>query len=318
MRVVAAGEDGRQAFAEVGRPGTTHRLVRLDIASGDRVTVASFDPNDANAQVLAAAFDGRYLAYSLLRSTTSLDSWVLYLWDSTGHAAPREISRSATGAAGEPVPGPFNFPTAYHGRIYWSRGIADGGDTIDEYDTATGRQRVVHTGHTAVPFRMGSWLVWPESDTPGGAAKLRGISMDTAEPVALPPVMAAITGPAVIDAGDDTLVWVSTDRTDLYVWHTSWSAPRRILEATGGFSLDWPHVAGRLVTWTDTRAQFALDLRSGAYTQITPKYGSTHAWGPILSIQYAPERNDVLPSAVTVVDTRTLPPLPGCAPSGNR
>jgi hypothetical protein len=142
--------------------------------------------------------------------------------------------------------------------------------------------------------------------------------MDTGQSVTLPSVMAAITGPAVIDADDDTLVWVSTDRTDLYVWKTSWPAPRRILEAASGFSLDWPHVAGPLVTWTDTQAQFALDLRSDAYTRITPQFGYTQAWGPIVAIGYAPERNDVLPTAATVVDTRTLPPLPGCATSGNR
>jgi hypothetical protein len=315
MRVVAAGEDGRQVFAEVGRPGSTHQLVRLDLASGDRVAVASID---GTAQILAADFDGRYLAYSLLSSTTSLDSWVLYLWDSTSPAAPQEISRNATDAAGQAVPGPYNFPIADRGRVFWPRGTLGGGDTINEYDTATGRQRVVHTGHTTLPFRMGSWLVWPESDSPGALTKLRGMSMDTAQPVALPPVMAAIAGPAAIDAGEESLAWVSTDRTDLYVWHTSWQAPRRVLTTTSGFSLDWPHVAGQLVTWTDTRAQFALDLRSGSYTQITPKFGSTHAWGPVLAIQFAPERNDVLAADVTVVDTRTLPPLPRCASSGNR
>jgi hypothetical protein len=156
---------------------------------------------------------------------------------------------------------------------------------------------------------MGGWLVWPESPAPDALTKLNAISLENGQPVALPAVMAAISGPAAIEATNDTMIWASKDRTELYVWKTSWPEPKRILQLDTG-SLDRPHVAGQIVSWDDGKAQFALDLRSGTYTQVTPQYGSTGGWGNALAVEYGPQQSG--PGDAAVVDTTALPPLPRC------
>jgi hypothetical protein len=75
-------------------------------------------------------------------------------------------------------------------------------------------------------------------------------------------------------------------------------------------------VAGDIVTWDTGNAQFALDLRSGGYAQITPEAGSTNSdGGPFLIIGFAPDLSvgrENARSEQTVVDVRDLSPLPGC------
>jgi hypothetical protein len=97
---------------------------------------------------------------------------------------------------------------------------------------------------------------------------------------------------------------------ELHVWRTDWAEP--LVAVRSEDSVQWVHVAGELIAWGDTTAQFALDLRSGSYTQITPEFGSQLTGGPYLGVGFAPERLRTF-SDQTVVDTRDLPPLPGCA-----
>jgi hypothetical protein len=311
--VRAASEDGKVAFAEVGAMGSQgHQWAKLSDDGRQRVTIQSFPAQDKTSQTLGASFDGRYLAYTVTHLLTGWDDWTLYVWDSVSGGAPKEISHSARDAKGDPVTGPINYPIAYHGRVYWPQGTADGTVDIRQYDVTTGRQSVVRAGHPAGPFRMGTLLVWPESPAPDALTKLNAISLDNGQPVALPAVMAGVSGPGAIDATNDTLVWANTDRNALYVWKTSWPEPKRILQIDSG-SLDRPHVAGQIVSWDNGKAQFALDLRSGAYTQLTPTAGLTEGWGNALGVGFAPQQNG--PGDATVVDTTALPALPRCGAS---
>ncbi|MGC9668043.1 hypothetical protein ACNTMW_15990 [Planosporangium sp. 12N6] len=312
--VLATSEDGKTIFAETGATGGQHELAMIT-DGGRRRTIQSYPASDAKSQVLGASFDGRYLAFTLMHSRASFDPWTLYVWDSVAGGSPKIIADNSGGDGGQGLPGPLNYPVGYQGKIVWVQAVPGDVVEIREYDTASGQQKVVRRGHGATPFRMGSWLVWPESDAPGALTTLRAIGLDTGQPVTLPPQMTAITGPGTISASDDTVVWASTDRQDLYAWNTSWPQPRHLLtlKPGAGLNFDWPHVAGDLVTWTDIQAQFAGDLRTGSYTQITPQYGYTKVWGTSLNVGFAPSANGE--GDQVMIDTRTLPPLPTCGGS---
>ncbi|MGC9668045.1 hypothetical protein ACNTMW_16000 [Planosporangium sp. 12N6] len=310
VAVMATSEDGKTIFVETETTGSQHELAMITDGGRRRTTIQSYPASDKVSQALGASFDGRYLAFTLMRSRTSFDPWTLYVWDSVAGGQPKAIADNSQG-----LPGPFNYPVSYQGKVLWAQPTPGGVVELREYDTASGQQKVIHQGHFTTPFRMGSWLVLPESDAPGVLTTLRAVGLDTGQPVTLPPQMTAITGPATISASDDTLVWASTDRQDLYAWNTSWPKPRHLLTLKQGVGLnfDWPHVIGDFVTWTNTDAYFAGDLRTDSYTQITPQYGSTGVSGASLIVGFAPSANG--PGDEIVVYTQTLPPLPTCSGS---
>jgi hypothetical protein len=159
--------------------------------------------------------------------------------------------------------------------------------------------------------------VWPEREAAGKPSTLRAISFDTGEPVELPAVLAGIRDPNCLAFSHDAAAWVDQDLRRLSVWHTGWEGPVFVVAAQRNNNeyLQWVNVAGDIITWDNQNAQFALDLRSGSYTQITPEFGSTTAHGgPYLIIGFVPDLSQGKENArsqKTVIDTRT-PPLPGC------
>jgi hypothetical protein len=178
-------------------------------------------------------------------------------------------------------------------------------------------EEVAHGGIPGV-HRMGSWLVWPQREAAGKPSTLRAISFDTGQPVQLPAPLTGIRDPSYLAFSDDTAAWVDKDLLRLSVWHTGWEEPVFIVAARREDSeyLQFPDIASEIITWSNNNAQFALDLRGGSYTQITPEFGSTTAHGgPYLIIGFAPDLSQGKENArsqKTVIDTRTLPPLPGC------
>jgi hypothetical protein len=88
-----------------GRRGSRHE-VRWLPAGGEPILVQAFGPEQQEAQVLGAAFDGRYVAYSVTWSLRLFESpWTLYVWDSQQPGEPLEIARSDQDAGGQPVVG---------------------------------------------------------------------------------------------------------------------------------------------------------------------------------------------------------------------
>jgi hypothetical protein len=315
LRIVAGGADGASLFAESTIPqGGIAELVWLRDRGRVRRVIRSLD-HAAGEQVLGAAFDGRYLVFSVLGTRSDFDHWTLYAWQVPGSEPAFEIARAAQDAGGRVLAGPLAFPVVHEGRAAWTQVEPGEVASVHLYDLARRRDRVVRRGQVDRPFRMGSLVVWPESDTPGALSHLEAAWFATGRRAELPPtVRSAVVGAAFVQASDDALVWVTATMQELYVWRPGWGGPTRVLGSPKDRPLQWPHVAGEIVTWDDSTAQFALDLRTGAYARVTPRWGATDAFGPYLEIGFPPPQ--LVPDAPAndaVLDTRALPPLPGCA-----
>jgi len=195
----------------------------------------------------------------------------------------------------------------------WTAGRADGTTALHRYAFATGTDSVVRAGHPGAPFRYGDDLVWPESPRPGALTRLRAVRLATGAPATLPGPLAAVRGPAFV-VGTDTGVaaWVDPDVRTLRVWRAGWSAPVTVRHVGTGRNVQWVRAAGPLVTWDDGTAQWAADLRSGAYTRLTPRYGYTEAAGDALAVGYAPATKGGGTAAPSLVRVSALPPLPTC------
>ncbi|WP_327388990.1 hypothetical protein [Streptomyces sp. NBC_01207] len=103
------------------------------------------------------------------------------------------------------------------------------------------------------------------------------------EPAALPALLAAADGSPASASDGTTWAWARVGHKNLYAWRVGW--PKPVIVAEGG-AIDWVHVVGDVITWTDTTATWAADLRGRAYTQMTPQYGGTNTDGTAVVVSY--------------------------------
>jgi hypothetical protein len=303
LTVKAVSTDGTLAFAESDVDGGPHEFVMIHRSDASRIVIES---HDSAKQILGAGFDGRYVAFT--EQASDRDHWVLWVWDTQTGRPPVLVARNAVDGTGQAVPGPLNLPIADRGRVFWVQADEDGTSNLRVYDTATATTTLLRRGHAGTPFVMGRLIVWAETRGRGLAAQLSAISLDGLSPAKLPAVLAALIGPTSIDAGDGMVAWVDPTMTRLYVW--SGGAPEFAVRSSADRPLESVHVAGEIVTWDDSRTQWALDLRTMAYTKIGPR-GGTGAWGSYLLVAAteAPAGRPALADQ-SVVDTAALRPLP--------
>lgn len=306
--VHAVTPDGGTAVADVRGPAG--RQVAW-IAGGTRRTVLPLSRPDTD-QVLGAATDGRYVAFSVGHDPSNPDDWTLYGWDSSATAPPHQLDHGRTDPSGRPVAGPLPLPVVGRGVVAWTVGLPDGTAQLHRVTLATGSDQLVRAGHPANPFLLGPLLVWPESPAPGRPTELRAVSAADGTPAALPAVPAAVRGPAFIAAGPDTLAWSSSDTRTLWVWHTGWPAAVSVVAAPAGRALQWIRVAGPLLAFDDGTAQFAADLRTGGFAQLTKQYGYTEANGDGLVVGYPPAGKSSPADAPSLLRVSSLPALPRC------
>lgn len=305
-------------FVESFVPGHRHELQwhpRSGVTGPE--VVQTFDSRDSKSQVLGAAFDGRYLVYSLLHSDRTFDDWTLHVWDARVGGDPLEVGRSERDGSGQPLPGPLNYPLVLDGRLVWvqTRDAETRQTVIYAYDIEQARRVPLRAGHPGRPLLMGDQLIWPESPAPDTATRLHAVDFRTGEPVHLPEHLASIVGPAFLATSDDTFAWSSTDMTELWVWRRSWRTPMHAVPADPGDALQSLHVAGDVITFDSGSEQWALDLRSGGYAQLTQQAGAQDTGGSWLWLMHGTEKSPdgrAELGAETVVDTAALPPLPSC------
>jgi hypothetical protein len=167
------------------------------------------------------------------------------------------------------------------------------------YTISSRTTKLIRRGRPGAPFTMGRLLMWPEMRTAGKLTALSAVSLDTLRPVRVPKMLASIQGPTSICASPDAVAWVDASRTELHVWRPSWPVPRLGVRSVSGMPLGRVHVSGSLVTWDDTNADWALDLRTMVFVRIAPSAGGTGAWASSLAVG----------TRASIVNTATLPPL---------
>lgn len=288
--VVAASDDATSEFVQVTRSGSR----TLDwLSTGGRTTVMTLGVND---EVVESSFDGRWLVFAVGHSPENLSLWSLYVWDSQTRAAPKRIVDNTTDA-------PLIRPVAHHGKAAWLSG--DG--QLHFYDLASGRDTVVADAHATSVFFTDSWLVWRAGDNANGA--LRAVDAAAGTPVTLPAALTGETAMQYVAGGGDTVVW--TKGNAMMGWRTGWAEPKQLITLKTGL-VEWPHVGGDLVTFGDTAAYFAADIRGGSYTQVTPEAGDARALPGGLIVQYY-SGDKTKPGQPSVVGIAKLPALPTCS-----
>lgn len=260
-----------------------------------------------NLGVVGADTDGRYVAYGLTRWDHG-ETWALYVWDSQAGAAPVPLIEF-----GPEEWGMLHPPIVHDGQVYWAH-RAEGGSTttLYRYRIADGANDVVHTGNLGGPKRGGDLLIWPEWTDQSGESELRALDLATGEqaeglPAVLTDRVARMQGLA---GAAGVLAWVEGNANEqLWLWRADWEAPARILieeEHTVGYL----SVTTDLLAWQQGRV-YLLDQRTGGYAPLTEEYGGVALSGPWLLLSY-PSPDKTQPDPEVLIDTRTLPPLPGC------
>ncbi|MEV6107571.1 hypothetical protein AB0M28_23135 [Streptomyces sp. NPDC051940] len=313
-------DDGTgQTLAEVG-PGAAWTVLQstgdskreLVLAEGEgdggRTVVRVLD-DPAQHQVDTADFDGRWLAYDLVKGTQLQSPWELWAWDrETG--TERLVAQAATGADGQAVPGPLISPVIRAGRVFWAQGTGGGKAAVYARDVAEEKPRRLYAGVVDTPFAAGGLLVWPQGDAQGRQVRLAAVAMDTLKPAELPGPVAALRDIRSAASDGRTWAWIAGEQPRLYVWQEGWPEPLALVRDAGAVNADQVRVGGDLVTWRTTEAAYALDLRSRTYTRLTPQYGYATARDGALGVSYADKGTAPV---IQVVPAEDLPPLPrGC------
>ncbi|MFJ8011104.1 hypothetical protein [Streptomyces sp. NPDC096339] len=294
---MAVAPDGSSVIAASRRDGRV-TLVWLRDQGRKRTTIHTVADSGRGGLGLAD-FDGRWLVFNTLASNDVGSKWELFAWDSRAGGAPKSIAKTQVGPDGNPVPGPFMIPWVNNGKATWVQGVSDGTKNqkltdvqrqVHLYDLASATDKIVHTGHMAPSFFAGDTVVWPEAfaiDTP------TKLTAGTAQgkPGGLPEALAAADGSPASASDGTTWAWTGVGHKNLYAWRAGWPAPIVVVE---GAPIDWVHVAGDVITWTDSTATWAADLRGRAYTQMTPQYGGTNSHGSAVVVSYpGPDKRSV-------------------------
>jgi hypothetical protein len=298
----AVSSDGSSVFAE-STQGNVRELVWLH--SGTRTVVTQLP--DITHEVFGAAFDGRWLAFTVWDEPTLYSPWTIYGWDSQAGGVPRQLGRAEF--AGEP------YPIVYNGRAYWTRSVADKSSEVHMTDLASGQDRVIDTGWDGYPFRYGSLVVWIQRADAG--MQLKAADLGTGQPAALPAELQEPLSQGDFANGDEatyvstTYVATMDSSGTLQVRRAGSTKAVTVVKAAAGEDLQWPKVGGSWVTWDTGKAQFIADLRTGSYAQLTPQYGGTVLSGNGLVVMYAPAGTSTVVDS-TLVDLSKLPDLPAC------
>lgn len=312
--VQVASEDGGSLFVQV----TTARTRELVWFRGDARTTVMAVTDPINHQFIGGGFDGRWLVFAVGYNLREPHDWAVYAWDSVTATAPRQIANNRRA-----VKSPWIQPTVHAGKAAWIEGVDGLQARVHLFDLASHTDRVVHTGAATGVFFLGSWLVWREGYD-NAPAPLRAIDMNTGSPAALPAALAAARSARYANGSGSTVVWDTADSTTagaaqpagtsrLMAWRNGWRQPRQLITARPerGETVEWPYTSGDFVSFGNGKAFYVADLRTGAYTQVTPAFGGIRTFGNIMVIGfYSTEKST---STTAIVRASQLPALPGCA-----
>jgi hypothetical protein len=265
------------------------------------------------------SFDGRWLVWSVVRSGSETNDWIIYAWDSeSGNLFEVAASQKVDGT---PAPGPFVIPTVAEAKAAWVQANAEGEGEVHLYDLAVREDRVLSTGKVTPPVTFwGSRLIWvekPDGTITGGVRfAMADIQTRAAIPVPDPLTYVILIGP--VDASGDLLVW-SEGYDDVQVWREGDPKMTQIFEDRDG-QVDWVEIAGEhILEWRGLHAPMVADLRSRSVAPLTEENGWAYTNGtalalsrPLGPIVHYDDPLEAPPSETSVIDVRGLPPLPEC------
>lgn len=295
--------------------GRSRRAAVVEDAEPPRTLLTFTDPVEHQLLAADVSADGRWTAFAVLEGRTLDSPWSLYVRDAEG--GMRRLARST-------LPGPLPQPVVRDGSVFWAQGTGKGRATIfttpvrppGSGDRAPA-PRALHSGVIDAPFAAGALLAWREAGADGRSTKLSALSFATLRPAGLPGPLAALRDLRSPASDGATWAWIE-DEADggeprLVVWRQGQSSPvARLSGAPAAEGLDQLRISGELITWRTPEAAYALDLRTSAYTRITPQYGYAQARAGTLAVAYNRDRTKG-PGARSVIQVVRADRLPRLA-----
>ena len=306
---LGAAPDGRTAYVAAWTPGFAG-VAALNLATGRLRAISPFA--DPAADQADGASAGRWLVWTQTSSVTDLDSFTVDAWDAvTGRL--RVLGHSLTGPDGTPWPSPWHAPAVSGHYAAWAQGYGQGGLVeIELADLDTGAVLTVRRGHVQAPFFDGQLVVWPESDRPGSETSLRADSVLTRAPAALPAVLAPVRGTDFVVTDGNRTAYLSPDFTRLLYSPAQDRPARPVLALPAGNDFTDLAIAPGVLAWSTTTATFLASTSTGAYAQVTPRYGYPTGSGSVMLISDAPTRQSAHPPLPTHVVHPAALAWPAC------
>ncbi|MDI9885429.1 hypothetical protein QMZ92_13745 [Streptomyces sp. HNM0645] len=295
--------------------GRSRRAAVVEDAEAPRTLLTFTDPVEHQLLAADVSADGRWTAFAVLEGRTLDSPWSLYVQDARG--GMRRLARST-------LPGPLPQPVVRNGSVFWAQGTGKGRATIFSSPVrrpGSGNRapspRALHSGVLDAPFAAGGLLAWREASADGRSTQLSALSFATLRPAGLPGPLAALRDLRSPTSDGATWAWIEEGKDAgeprLVVWRQGQSSPvARLSGAPAAEGLDQLRISGELITWRTPEAAYALDLRTSAYTRITPQYGYAQARAGALAVAYNEDRakGPGARSVIQVVRADRLPRLP--------
>jgi hypothetical protein len=283
---------GRRIFVAAWTPRFSG-VGELSMATGSLRGIRAFASSDADQA--DGVSDGRWLVWAQTYSLQDLDRFTMYAWDSSAGRL-RRIGRSLTGPHGVPWPSPWHAPAVSGHYAAWAQGYGPGGVVeIRLADLTTGHVTTIRQGHVQPPLFDGDLVVWPESDRPGTLTTLRAYSLAERRLVPLPVALRAVRGTEYVVSDGTRTAYLSPDLTRLYYSPREDQAARQALALPSGVAFASLALAPGSLAWTTTRATYLASTKTGAFTQVTPRYGYATGSGSVILVSDAPAVKQVHP-----------------------
>jgi hypothetical protein len=287
-------------------------VAALDLATGRLRAISPF--TDPAADQADGTASGPWLVWTQTSSVTDLDSFTVYAWNAVTRRV-RAIGRSLAGPGGTPWPSPWHAPAVSGHYAAWARGYGPGGLVeIELANLETGTVVTLRRGHVQAPFADGQLIVWPESDTPGSETSLRAYSLGTGAPAALPAVLAAVRGTDFVVTDGHRTAYLSPDFGRLLYSPAQDQPARLVLALAAGNDFTDLAIAPGVLAWSTTTATFLASTSTGAYAQVTPRYGYPTGSGSVMLITDAPTQQAAHPPLPTHVVHPAALAWPACPP----
>jgi hypothetical protein len=302
--------DGRGAYVSAWTSGFSG-VARLALATGRLTPIRAFrDPATDQADGTAA---GHWLVWAQTYSLSSLDKFTMYAYDSvTGRL--RRLGTSIDGPHHTPWPSPWHAPAVGGHYAAWAQGYGPGGLVeIRLADLATGTVTTIRTGHTQPPFFDGDLVVWPESDQPNTQTTLRAYNVARRRLVPLPPALRAVHGTEFVATDGTRTAYLSPGLTQLYYSPRQDQPARLALALPAGATFADLTLAPGTLAWTTSAATYLASTRTGAFAQVTPRYGYATGSGSVVLVTDPPSQKQVHPALpLHVINPATLS-WPSCS-----
>jgi hypothetical protein len=282
---LGAAPDGRTAYVAAWTRAFSG-VAALDLVTGGLRAIMPFA--DPAADQADGASAGRWLVWLQTYSLSDLDTFTVYAFDAqTGRL--RVIGRSLAGPGGAPWPSPWHAPAVSGNFAAWAQGYGPGGLVeIRLADLATGVVATIRRGHVQAPVFDGNLLVWPESDTPGSETSLRAYSVVTRAPAALPTALAVVRGTDFVVSDGTRTAYLSPGFTALYYSPAQNRAATVRLRLPAGQDFTDLALGPGTLAWTTTTATYLASTTTGAFTQVTPRYGYATGSASVVLVSDAP------------------------------